>query len=83
MNYFNFEDSQINAVGYTPTYTPTEVKGIEAPVDYVDFTSEIEMPKESDFVMLDIPDQEDFEEPTDVSVTVAGDGGSEALPGSL
>ena len=65
MNYFNFEDSQINAVGYTPTYTPTEVRDIEAPVNYVDLTSEIEMPKESDFVMLDIPDQEDFEEPTE------------------
>ena len=65
MNYFDFPDSQINTVGYTPTYTPTEVRDIEAPVNYVDLTSEIEMPKESDFVMLDIPDQEDFEEPTE------------------
>ena len=45
MNYFDFPDSQINAVGYTPTYTPTEVRDIEAPVNYVDLTSEIEMPK--------------------------------------
>lgn len=57
---FNFNDDfGINPVSYTPLEYKLS-SNEPAFISQVDFNKEVDFPTESDFVQLDIPDQEDF-----------------------